>query len=301
MSVDFVFVSGAAFGVSGGRFELRLGSGLAEVPDNLEGVLGAVQRDAPEEPEDLPDDPRALRGTAEPDRLAGRDAADLLAGLAGDDTLLGEDGADTLEGGPGDDLLDPGPGDDILFGGEGTDTARIEARRDEVVVEPLGEGALAIAGPGGENDRLAGVERVSLEDGALVSGAPSEDAGFVFRLFEGLLDRAPDAGLLFWLDALEAGAPRESVAEAFLGSEEFALRRPGPVSDEAFVEGLFLDFLERPGDAAGRTFFVERLGEGLARADLAARFAESAEAEALSADALAGGIFLPDLGLDTLL
>jgi len=98
------------------------------------------------------------------------------------------------------------------------------------------------------------------------------------RYYETVLDRLPDAGgLLHWIDAREHGLTLGQMADAFTGSAEFQARY-GALPDRGFVERLYLNALDRPGDEEGIAHWTGALDAGVvSRADVVSGFAMSQE------------------------
>ncbi|MEO1459267.1 MAG: DUF4214 domain-containing protein [Pseudomonadota bacterium] len=226
--------------------------------------------------------PLTILGTAADNRIDGADGADRIEGGLGDDWLIGEGGDDHLLGGAGADLLEGGDGADRLEGGAGLDTA-------------LAAGAYA---PGrvafGESvtldgaDQLTGVERVAFEDGLLALA--DDTVGTLARLYAAAFAREADAGLLYWQARIAEGATLQSVAEAFVGSLEFAERLEAP-GDAGVVDALYDSLRGAPGDPAGTAFWLDALAAGVSGGEMLLAFADSAEARA--ATALTDGLFFP--------
>jgi peptidyl-prolyl cis-trans isomerase A (cyclophilin A) len=126
-------------------------------------------------------------------------------------------------------------------------------------------------------------------------GLTEEEAREVAFLYEAALDRDGEIdalGLNFWIDSREAGLSIEATAQRFLDSDEFAASfgDPGGLSDRALVERLYLNVLDREGEAAGVEFWTRSLADpDFSRADLLVAFATSVE----NADTLA---FVETLG-----
>ena len=235
-----------------------------------------------------------LLHVGDPLMATGNAADNRISGTAMEETLAGGDGADTLEGGGGDDLVIGGPGDDRLVGGGGWDRAEIAGRF-------LPEG-LAAEAPGHRvetaegSDFLRGVEAVAFENGTLALDIEGAGLGFVFRLYDAALDRAPDRGLLYWQRARFEGASDLAIAEAFVRSPEFAARYGDRLSDEGYVNALFGNVLARPPDAEGLAFWLDGLASGTSRAEMLIAFSESPENVAASEAAIGEGVFVPDEG-----
>jgi Ca2+-binding RTX toxin-like protein len=160
-------------------------------------------------------------------------------------SIAGTTGNNTLAGTTGDDTLLGGGGRDRLAGGPGGDT---------ILAEPSDPGADAVAGQ-------------------------------IWRLYQAVLGRAPDAaGLAGWVDRLAgdagpAGASRaelNAAAQGFAASAEFQARYGG-LSDAAFVSLLYRNVLDRAPDAAGLAAWTAKLARGADRAEVVTGFSESAE------------------------
>jgi hypothetical protein len=94
------------------------------------------------------------------------------------------------------------------------------------------------------------------------------------NFYQTFLGREADAaGQAYWTSQIIGGDEADVVA-AFFTSPEFAA---GHVSDASFVDALYERLLDRPADAAGRSFYLDELDGGLSRDDLARQFARSQE------------------------
>ncbi len=144
-------------------------------------------------------------------------------------------------------------------------------------------------------DYLLDVERVVFSDGTLhIDTGAGETSGFAYRIYQAAFDRAPDAGGLdYWIDVLDSGAKDAfDVAADFLYSVEFQ-RTYGQLSNQAFIEELYENILQRDGDAAGIRFWVNELDSGSRdRAEALVGFTESAENIGLVGQVIEDGFFL---------
>ena len=131
----------------------------------------------------------------------------------------------------------------------------------------------------------------------LVPGKIEGAMGVLRELIQAMEDglvpnRLPDAGgLLHWIDAREHGLTLGQMADAFTGSAEFEARYGG-LTNQGFVERLYLNALDRPGEGDGLAHWTDALDAGaLSRAEVVAGFAFSNEMTAkltsLAADAIA--------------
>lgn len=97
------------------------------------------------------------------------------------------------------------------------------------------------------------------------------------RLYEAYFDRAPDAGgLTFWREQRAGGRSLDSVSDEFARSPEF-VETYGDLGDEAFVDLVYENVLDRVPDAGGRAFWLDQLANGRTRGSLMTLFSESPE------------------------
>lgn len=222
-----------------------------------------------------------ITGSDSNERLVGSLSADQLIGLDGDDTLIGLAGNDTLNGGGGSDVLD---------GGAGMDTAVYAGVR----LQYSASSTSVSGGPEGGTDTLTSIEELRFIDGVLsfdVDGAAAQ----VMRLYDAALDRLPDrGGLEGYTRHLQTGAINvQQLATILLNSAEFQARY-GALSNQAFIEQMYRFCLNREGDPGGIAAWTGNLNAGMSRDSVLLRFSESAEHRALTASALAQGLWVPD-------
>lgn len=100
----------------------------------------------------------------------------------------------------------------------------------------------------------------------------------IVRLYDTVFDRAPDPeGLAFWTNSLDQGYGLQTLAEHFMRAPEFAATYGQPTNRQ-FVESVYENVLDRPGDADGIAFWTAALDEGRAqRAETVIGFSESPE------------------------
>lgn len=100
----------------------------------------------------------------------------------------------------------------------------------------------------------------------------------VARMYDAAFGRDADPqGFTGFVQAVVNGATLQQVALSFLVSPEFASRYGASPSDQALVDGLYRNTLQRAPDAAGEAQYVRALAAGLGRADLLASFSDSQE------------------------
>ncbi len=100
----------------------------------------------------------------------------------------------------------------------------------------------------------------------------------IVRLYDTVFDRAPDAeGLEFWNNASHTGLGLRDLASFFISAPEFASTYGEPTT-RGFVEAMYRNVLDRPGEAEGIAFWTNALDAGLAdRPQVVVGFSESAE------------------------
>ncbi|MBE9640236.1 DUF4214 domain-containing protein [Salipiger mangrovisoli] len=167
-------------------------------------------------------------------------------------------------------------------------TARLETGMSrEQVVLGFSESAEFIAASAAG---AAGHSREALQQGW---------ADDVFRLYQAVLDRAPDLpGLLNWSARLAQGRPFPEVVEGFTASAEFR-QSYGTLDAAGFVAQLYRNVLGREGDASGQANWTARLEAGMSQAEVVRGFSQSTEFTARSAPDLLA--FMRGAGEDDLL
>ncbi|MCU1372288.1 MAG: hypothetical protein JWO77_3482 [Ilumatobacteraceae bacterium] len=98
------------------------------------------------------------------------------------------------------------------------------------------------------------------------------------RLYSAYLNRIPDAGgLNFWLGRRRAGWTLSRISNSFATSTEF-VRRYGSLTNRKFVENIYSDVLQRPGDPTGISYWTKKLDAKTAtRGQVMINFSESNE------------------------
>ena len=85
----------------------------------------------------------------------------------------------------------------------------------------------------------------------------------IVRLYDTVFNRAPDAeGLEFWNGAAHRGFGLRDMASFFITAPEFAATYGEP-TNRGFVEAMYRNVLDRPGEAEGIAFWTRGLDAGL--------------------------------------
>ncbi len=227
---------------------------------------------------------------AQPVAFEGNALANAFAADNGDDTLMGMDGADTLDGGAGNDRLEGGRGTDVLIGGVGLDTAVFAGAYAPARISETDTGLLVRGIDSRVNTVNGDIERLEFANGTMAYDIPGSELGVVTRLYMSALDREPDAGVLFWQEALFDGMTWIELAEAFVESPEFAELYDAPDA-EGFIDALYWNVFDRAPDQEGYDFWLTAFQDGTSRAEMLVHFSESDENVAQTADLLSGGLF----------
>ena len=192
--------------------------------------------------------------------------------------------------------------DDIFFGGTGVDSlifsgvkANYIITASQTIWNPVTEraespGYFIRDKTGRDGDvQVSEVERLVFSDSAIAFDTTGI-AGQAYRIYKAAFDRAPDsAGLGFWINAMDKGAPLTTVAGGFIGSTEFQSRY-GAASDTDFIRLLYENVLDRQPDAGGYQFWQDAMARGLSREGVLIEFSESPENKTNVAGLIANGI-----------
>ncbi len=105
----------------------------------------------------------------------------------------------------------------------------------------------------------------------------SATAAQVWRLYQAYFLRQPDAaGFAFWIGRAESGMTLIDIANFFGTSDEFR-QRYGTLDDRQFMDLIYRNVLCRGYDAAGYSFWLDRLATGQSRPLVMLNFSESSE------------------------
>lgn len=197
--------------------------------------------------------------------------------------VVGAAGADTFHAGAGSQVID---------GKGGLDTVVYDGASHLFTVNRDTGGATVtdVAGNGG-SDTLRNIERLHFDDvsvGLDIGGT----AGQAYRLYAAAFDRQPDqAGLGYWIHALDHGLGLQAAAGGFAASQEFASLYGAHTTDAQFVDLLYQNTLHRAPDAGGHAFWIDAMQiHHLPREELLVHFSESPENQAQVIGAIQHGI-----------
>ena len=129
---------------------------------------------------------------------------------------------------------------------------------------------------------VGGINRCERSADTLIAGllptSQSSDDARLVRLYLAYFGRPPDpSGFAYWQRQLDAGRGLINAARKFAESSEFQ-RTYGPLGDEAFVELVYRNVLDRLPDASGLDYWVTRLESRTKnRGEVMINFSESSE------------------------
>lgn len=221
--------------------------------------------------------------------LAGNTSASsvhLALSVHGATNVTGSDGVDRVVAPAANVAIDGKGGlDTVVFAG---------ARANYTVAnEPLG---LGVSDKSGLHDVLLNVERLQFADSAI---AFDSTAGTLYRLYQAVFDRTPDqAGLGYWLKAMDIGYSLNHVANQFIVADEYIKLYGANTSSAEFLTHLYANVLHRTPDADGFKYWMDALdNQHLPRDQVLLDFSESAENVAQVIGSIQNGInYIPYAG-----
>lgn len=105
----------------------------------------------------------------------------------------------------------------------------------------------------------------------------SATEGSIRRLYQAFFLRNPDAsGLAYWIGQANSGRSLADIATEFTASPEF-VNRYGSLSNQAFVQLIYANVLDRAPDSGGLNFWINQLSSGQSRGAVMVGFSESSE------------------------
>lgn len=214
-----------------------------------------------------------------------RDQSEILKGTRGNDVIYGFGGNDTITGGFGNDTLDGGEGlDTVIFQGSSHEYSISIKNSNHLVVDSINDRD--------GSDVLINIERLQFSDiniGLDLDGT----AGQAYRIYEAVLDRAPDlVGLGYWINDMDNGVSLTTIAQGFIASPEFQGKYGANPSYEAYINFLYNNILDRDPDAEGFNYWLTNMQNGVdSPAVVLASFSEGYENTANVAPDISNGVY----------
>ena len=158
-----------------------------------------------------------------------------------------------------------------------SNTVQAQGPHTEYAIAPDGAGAAIEDSATNTLQVVTGATNITFTDRTAVVD-PSGNAGEVARLYQVVLDRAPDVmGLDNWTAQLDSHSlGLNDVALAFINSSEFNAQF-GTLDNQDFVERMYEDMRGTMGDPAGVQNWTAFLDSGGSRSQVALDFSDSIE------------------------
>ena len=124
----------------------------------------------------------------------------------------------------------------------------------------------------------------SINSSTVVSFSFTEIMHYLTQIYNASFKRLPDPdGLRYWISNFSSGKDDErAVASSFLASAEFKERYGEDVSNESYVNTLYINVLGRDYDQTGYDYWLSNLNNGVeTKYELLLGFSESLENKGL--------------------
>jgi V8-like Glu-specific endopeptidase len=216
------------------------------------------------------------------------------AAISANDRLIG--GSSFITGTSADDRLIGDKTNRVIDGLDGVDTVLFASSSTQAKIVTTGNHVTNVINLVNSNsgDTLTNVERLSFTNtNVALDVGPNQNAGSVYMLYKAAFNRAPDAsGMGYWLAQKDAGSNIVSnIAQGFVNSAEFTAKYGINPSNASYVDKLYLNVLDRAGDAGGVAYWNQELDAGhISKAAVLVQFATLAEGAAIVAPLIANGI-----------
>jgi len=201
-------------------------------------------------------------------------------------------GNDTIIGNSANNIINGGAGNDTIYGGTGIDTIVFNGKEANYTITLFGTGFSTKDNVGSDgSDTVLNAAILQFTDHTLTfARTPDVNLLESYRFYKTAFDRTPDyGGLGYWYNNINHGAAVTSVANSFIGSDEFKKMYGDNPSDSTFVTELYQHAFGRTPDQNGYDFWVNDL-KVETRAQVLTHFSESAEIIAKVAGIIANGI-----------
>ncbi len=215
------------------------------------------------------------------------------------DTSVASIAPQNLKGSFGPEVFLMTTGVDSVDGGSGIDTAFVNDDSSEYEFTRQGNKVFMAQKSSQNIDTLIDVERVEFVD---LSVALDTDAGpgQAYRIYKAAFNREPDlAGMGYWISRMDNQMDMIELAQRFVDSSEFRTLYGAKPSNAEFVTKVYQNVLGRSPDAAGYTWWVNKMNTDSSKsfAKVLADFSEGTENTTALAGQLDDGVeFLPWLG-----
>jgi len=194
------------------------------------------------------------------------------------------------------DIFTPGYGKETFDGLGGVNKVVLENARTDYVLTLNAAAQVHVAHKinAATDITTANVQRLQFADTMLALDiAPTDNAGSVYMLYKAAFNRAPDAsGMGYWLAQKDGGKNIVTdLAQGFVASKEFTDKYGTDPKNASYVDKLYQNVLDRPGESGGVTYWNQELDAGrISKAAVLVQFATLAEGATKVASLIANGI-----------
>ena len=145
----------------------------------------------------------------------------------------------------------------------GFDIVTFSGTRIEYVISLKNSNIATIDGQSSRDgiDSFINIEKLSFQDGSLIYDITNTiDNSLVYRLYQAAFARSPDEdGFRYWNKAKDNGLALENMVDYFRSSPEFKLKYGAYLTNQEYVNQLYLNVLGRAGEEAGQNYWVNTL------------------------------------------
>jgi hypothetical protein len=154
-------------------------------------------------------------------------------------------------------------GNQAYDGLSGFDIVTFSGTRIEYVISLKNSNIATIDGQSSRDgiDSFINIEKLSFQDGSLIYDITNTiDNSLVYRLYQAAFARSPDEdGFRYWNKAKDNGLALENMVDYFRSSPEFKLKYGAYLTNQEYVNQLYLNVLGRAGEEAGQNYWVNTL------------------------------------------
>ena len=155
----------------------------------------------------------------------------------------------------------------VIDGLGGMDTVSYASQSSEAIVMRTGSNVITVidAIRSTRGDILTNIERLKfLDTNIALDVGPSQNAGSLFMLYKAAFNREPDPeGMGFWLAEIDGGKNLVTdIAAGFVMTPEFLAKFGANSTNAFYVDQLYRNVLDRPGDPEGIAFWNQELDSG---------------------------------------
>lgn len=232
----------------------------------------------------------ALLKQQNPNASASQIIQKIEAGASLSTASLAQISGKVITGTDANDLLVSTAGDDQINGRSGVDTVQFHGNVANYTITPNASGFTVSDKAGHDGtDILTNVERLTFNDSNVALDV-NGSGGEVYRLYQAAFNRTPDqAGLGFWMSAMDSGKSLNDVATSFMQSAEAIKLYGEHPTDTQLITAMYANVLHRTPDAGGLSFWLDAMGHGTSPAQLLTSFSESAENQAAAIKVIGQG------------